>query len=86
MSKDITKRSIVKFRNVWNNDQQTFVEMTLYRRKGTLNEDQMTWLQKTFGNEGVYKNGQYWDYSQSGNFIVMDERVYTWYSMKWGSK
>jgi len=41
------------------------------------------WLLKSFGHSGVYKNGRFWDYSRAGNFTVMDEKVYTWYQMKW---
>lgn len=73
-------------KQVWDEDTQTFVSMTLYRRKGIPNHDELEWLQNTYGYQGTYKNGQYWDYSKAGNFLVMDEKVYTWYSMKWMNK
>ena len=71
-------------KQVWDGEQ--FVAMTLYKNKGIPDIDQMQWLNVTYGFPGTYKNGQYWDYSRSGNFTVMDEKVYTWYQMKWGNK
>jgi hypothetical protein len=71
-------------KQVW--DGEKFVPMTLYKRKGIPNHDELTWLHETYGHQGVYKNGRYWDYSRAGNFIVMDEKVYTWYQMKWMNK
>lgn len=73
-------------KQVWDADTRSFVPMTLYRRKGVPKLDQLLWLQQTYGHEGVYKNGVYWDYSRAGNFTVMDEQVYMWYQMKWGNK
>ena len=71
-------------KQVW--DGQEFVPMTLYKRKGVPNEEQLEWLEATYSSRGVYKKGSFWDYSRAGNFIVMDEQVYTWYQMKWGNK
>lgn len=73
-------------KQVWDEDTKSFVPMTLYRRKGIPNQDELKWLHETYGYQGVYKNGRYWDYSRAGNFLVMDEKVYTWYSMKWMNK
>ena len=73
-------------KQVWDTETQSFVPMTLYKRQGVPNGEKMRWLVKTYGQPGVYKNGQFWDYSRAGNFIVMDEKVYTWYQMKWGNK
>lgn len=73
-------------KQVWDAATQTFVPMTLYRSKGTPSTEQMDWLIDTYGRQGVYKNGRYWDYSRSGDFTVMDERVYTWYQMKWRNR
>jgi len=73
-------------KQVWDEDTKSFVPMTLYRRKGIPNHNELEWLQETYGYQGVYKNGRYWDYSRAGNFLVMDEKVYTWYSMKWMNK
>jgi len=58
--------------------------MTLYKKKGVPNMEEMQWLNVTYGFPGTYKDGQYWDYSKAGDFVVMDEKVYTWYQMKWG--
>ena len=71
-------------KQVW--DGEKFVPMTLYKRIGLPNAEQLKWLEKSYGRQGVYKDGLFWDYSRAGNFIVMDEKVYTWYHLKWGSK
>ena len=71
-------------KQVW--DGEKFVSMTLYKSKGTPPTAQMDWLIDTYGHQGVYKNGRYWDYSRAGDFTVMDERVYMWYQMKWKNK
>jgi hypothetical protein len=71
-------------KQVW--DGEKFVPMTLYRQQGVPKGETLIWLEKTYGYPGTYKNGQYWDYSKAGNFMVMDEKVYTWYQMKWGNK
>jgi hypothetical protein len=73
-------------KQVWDNKTQTFVPMTLYKRNHVLSNAETDWLRKTYGFEGMYKNGRYWDYSRAGNFIVMYEKVYTWFQMKWGNK
>lgn len=73
-------------KQVWDGKTQSFVPMTLYKRNHVLSNAETDWLRKTYGLEGNYKNGRYWNYSRAGNFIVMDERVYTWYSMKWSNK
>jgi hypothetical protein len=73
-------------KQVWDPDTQSFVPMTLYRRQGIPNNKELDWLHETYGQPGVYKQGLFWDYTNAGNFIVMDEKVYTWYSMKWGNK
>jgi hypothetical protein len=71
-------------KQVWNGEK--FVPMKLYKHKGVPNREQESWLEKTYGYPGTYKKGQFWDYSVGGNFTIMDERVYTWYQMKWGNK
>lgn len=71
-------------KQVW--DGEKFVPMTLHRHNGMPNDEKLLWLEKTYGRPGTYVNGRYWDYSKSGNFTVMDEQVYMWYKMKWGTK
>jgi hypothetical protein len=73
-------------KQIWNPDTQAFVPMTLYKRNHVLSNAEIDWLQKTYGLDGVYKNGRYWDYSRAGNFIVMDEKVFMWFEMKWRNK
>ena len=68
-------------KQVWNGEK--FVPMTLYKHRSVPNREQESWLEKTYGLPGVYKNGSYWDYSVGGNFTVMDEQVYLWFTMKW---
>lgn len=71
-------------KQVW--DGEKFVPVLLYKHRGVPNREQESWLEKTYGLAGTYKNGSYWDYSVGGNFTVMDEQVYAWYKMKWGTK
>jgi hypothetical protein len=73
-------------KQVWDEDTKSFVPMTLYRRIGIPNQEKLDWLYKTYGHQGIYKQGRFWDYSRAGNFTVMDEKVYTWYQMKWGNE
>lgn len=73
-------------KQVWDTETRTFVPMTLYRRQGVPKQEQLDWLFKTYGQSGVYKNGQFWDYSIAGDFTVMDEKLYAWYQLKWGNK
>lgn len=73
-------------KQVWDEETKTFVPMTLYKQKIGNGHDEITWLGQTYGQPGVYKNGRYWDYSRAAGFIVMDEKVYTWYQMKWTNK
>ena len=73
-------------KQVWDADTQSFVPMTLYKRNGIPTLDELTWLQTTYNHRGTYKNGCYWDYSNAGNFTVMDEKVYVWFQMKWRNK
>ena len=71
-------------KQVW--DGEKFVPMTLYKSKGCPGHLEISWLHKTYGSPGTYRNGQYWDYSLAGNFTVMEEKVYTWFQMKWQNK
>ena len=73
-------------KQVWDPDTQSFVPMTLYKRNRVLSNEETVWLRKTYGFEGVYKNGLYWDYSRAGNFVIMDEKVFMWFEMKWRNK
>jgi hypothetical protein len=73
-------------KQVWDSETQSFAPMTLYKRNHVLSNTETDWLRKTYGLEGVYKNGRYWDYSRAGNFIVMDEKVFMWFEMKWRNK
>ena len=71
-------------KQVWDGEQ--FVPMILYKSRGCPGHLEIRWLHKTYGSPGTYKNGQYWDYSLAGNFTIMDEKVYTWFQMKWRNK
>ena len=72
-------------KQMWNGTE--FVPILTYRLDKTVfTTEQFTWLHKTFGVFGVQKAGQYWDYSRAGHFVVMDEKVYVMFLMKWGNK
>lgn len=71
-------------KQVW--DGEKFVPITLHRHLHIPRGEILLWLEKTYGQPGVYINGRFWDISRAGNYIVMDEKVYAWYQMKWGNK
>ena len=73
-------------KQVWDNETQSFIPMTLHKSKGVPTSDQIQWLKETYGWPGVYKNGRFWQYSIGGDYTIMDEKVYVWYQMKWGNK
>jgi hypothetical protein len=58
----------------------------MYRRKGVPSDQQREWLCNTYGQCGVYEYGRFWDYSVGGDFTQMDDKVYMFYSIKWGTK
>lgn len=70
-------------KQIWNGTE--FVTFKLYRRHGVPSTQQQTWLYNTYGHRGVYKYGYHWDFSNSGNFTVMDDKVYIFFTMKWGA-
>ena len=80
---EVTLPPLVK-KQVWDGEQ--FVPMTLYKQNGMPNGEQLHWLTGTYGQPGTYVNGRFWDYSRAGDFVIMDEKVYTWYRIKWGNK
>ena len=71
-------------KQVW--DGEKFVPMTLYKTKGCPSIKALEWLATNIGHAGTYQNGSYWDFSRAGDFTVMDEKVYMWYTLKWGNK
>ncbi len=64
-------------KQIW--DGEKFVPVMLHRINGTLTDEQKVWLNKNFGPRGPR-----WDYSLTGIFYVMDEKVYSWFQLKWG--
>lgn len=71
-------------KQMWNGTE--FVPILTYRLdKISLSRDQVVWLTKTVGHPGIQRPGQYWDCSRAADFVVMDEKVYTWFQIKWGS-
>lgn len=73
-------------KQIWDQETQTFVPMALYRHIGRLSDDQESWLFNSFGCPGVYKKDRYWNVSVAGNYIVMDEKIYMWFQMKWSKQ
>ena len=73
-------------KQVWDEDTQSFMPMTLYKHKGLISNNAEEWMYKTFGRPGVYKDGRFWDFSRAGDFTLMDEKVFMWFQMKWGNK
>jgi hypothetical protein len=71
-------------KQIWNGTE--FVPFLMYRRKGVPSHQQREWLCNTYGQCGVYEYGRFWDYSVGGDFTQMDDKVYVFYTMKWGAK
>jgi hypothetical protein len=71
-------------KQVWNGEK--FVPITLYRIKGYPGMAAENWLLTSFGHAGIHQDATYWDYSSAGDFMLMDEKVYVWYQMKWGNR
>ena len=71
-------------KQIW--DGEMFVSMTLHRHKGIPSTAQMDWLIATYGQPGTYREGRFWNYSRSGDFTLMDEKVYMWYQIKWNKQ
>lgn len=73
-------------KRIWDEKTKTFVPMTLHKHQETPSTEQIDWLIGTYGYPGIYKDGCYWEYSRAGNFTIMDQKVYTWFQIKWGNK
>jgi hypothetical protein len=71
-------------KQIWNGHE--FVTVTLYRKMGHITRDQLDWLVDNFGRPSEYIAGRYWDTSRTGLFTVMDEKVYSWFCLKWGKQ
>ena len=70
-------------KKVWNGTE--FVSMQ-FRRCAIPSLEQRQWLIETFGPAGNYTAGQYWNYSNTGAYAMMEEQVYTWFKLKWSKK
>jgi hypothetical protein len=69
----------------WDGDK--FVELKLYRLTNITDvNNTLEWLQGTYGAAGTYHAGHFWDYAWRGNYLLMDEEVYTWYQLRWSKK
>jgi hypothetical protein len=71
-------------KQIWNGTE--FVPFLMYRKKGIPSYQQGKWLCDTYGQCGVYEYGRFWDYSVGGDFTQMDDKVYMFYTIKWGAK
>jgi hypothetical protein len=88
------KRFVKK--QIW--DGETFVSAVLCEIPGQQLTQVEKWLTNTFGPPNQHGHNQYWGYYNGGRIIsggratgltplvVMDEKVYTWYQMKWGNR
>jgi hypothetical protein len=70
-------------KKVW--DGEKFVPMVLYKHQA-LNIQQIDWLRDTFGTPGNHGKSCYWESSRSGDYVIMDEQIYTWFQMKWSKQ
>lgn len=67
-------------------DGNTWIPCKIYRLKISLSQNQESWMNEQFGRPNVSLPGRYWANSRAGGFVVMEERVYTWFAMKWLTK
>jgi len=79
--RDAVPRSPVK-KQIWNGTE--FVTMYQHKLEHKIDAKVYAWLKKTYGRPGQYVNGCYWDHR--GEYTVMDEKVYMFYKLKWGSR
>jgi hypothetical protein len=70
-------------KQIWNGTE--FVTMYQHRLEGRLGDEVYAWLEKTYGPPGKFENGCYWAWMM-GKYTVMDEKVYMFYKLKWGSR
>lgn len=78
--RDAVPRPPVK-KQMW--DGEKFVPVTLYKIKGHVGVVAYDSLSTTFGPSGIHRIGTYWEYSKTGDFTLMDEKVYFFYRLKW---
>ena len=71
-------------KHLWNGTE--FIPTTFVRLQSVPTNDQISWLTETFGYDGKYISGAYWEYSRAGGYTLMDEKVYTWFKIKWGNE
>ena len=79
---DAVPRPPVK-KQIWNGKE--FVRLNLYRIDSQPKSEVYEWLQNTYGPPGQYVNGCYWNRLGRGREVLMDEKVYMFYTMKWGA-
>jgi hypothetical protein len=80
--RDAVPRAPVK-KQIWNGTE--FVTIYQHRLERRLSDEVYEWLKKTYGPPGQFVNGCYWT-SEWGKYTVMDEKVYMFYKLKWGSR
>jgi hypothetical protein len=71
-------------KQIWNGTE--FVTFLMYRKKSASSYEQREWLRNTYGRSGVYEYGRFWNYSAGGDITYMDDKVYMFYTMKWGAE
>lgn len=79
--RDVVPRPPVK-KLIWNGTE--FVPLNLYRMPSPSGSS-LAWLRETYGLSGQYVAGCYWEHTRAG-YTLMDEKVYMFYTMKWGAK
>ncbi len=70
-------------KQIWNGTEFVHVKIC---RCAIPSLEQRQWLVATFGPAGHSRSGSYWDYSLAGAYAMMDEKIYTWFQMKWGKQ
>jgi len=70
-------------KKIWNGEQ--FIQVVHYKTS-IPTQQQREWLYNTYGPAGSHLSGQHWQYNAAGDYMIMDEQVYTWFHTKWGRR
>ena len=76
---------IITNKQMWNSELQEFLPTRLYRVKFDQRRDRYLkvtkWLTDTYGRSQQHDSSRYW--GETFNVIIMSEKVYLFYLMKW---
>jgi hypothetical protein len=76
---------VITNKQMWNSERQEFLPTRLYRVNFGQRRDRYLkvtkWLTDTYGRSQQHDGSRYW--GETFNVIIMSEKVYLFYLMKW---